>query len=158
MTVACPRHGTVRFSGSEVRIVAGLGVTRAVVLSMAYLRSCSPAPARRAVAWRAIGSVTGATTRRDSGHSRVATDVITRRSSARAGASHSVTDRSRGTALANTSLSRISVPPGTAGERSPGVCPVCLLLSGLVEVVAQRLDLLVRDGTVLGLGDLDELV
>lgn len=74
------------------------------------------------------------------------------------GASHSVTDRSRGTALANTSLSRISVPPGTAGERSPGVCPVCLLLSGLVEVVAQRLDLLVRDGTVLGLGDLDELV
>lgn len=47
---------------------------------------------------------------------RVAAEVITRRSSARARASQPVTVRSRRTALASPSLSRTRVPPGTAGE------------------------------------------
>ncbi|QER85494.1 hypothetical protein F3L20_06035 [Streptomyces tendae] len=46
---------------------------------------------------------------------RVAADVITRRSSARARASQPVTARSRRTALASPSLSRTRVPPGVAG-------------------------------------------
>lgn len=40
----------------------------------------------------------------------------------------------------------------------PALRLIGLLLAGLVELVAQRLDLLVRDGAVLGLGDLDEFV
>ncbi|MPY41459.1 hypothetical protein FNH04_16530 [Streptomyces phyllanthi] len=98
--------------------------------SIAYLWPCRPASARRAAACRAMGSVTGSTTRRDSVHSRagrlirgwttstrVAAEVITRRSSARARASQPVTARSRSTALASPSLSRTRVPPGTAGGR-----------------------------------------
>ncbi|MYZ34268.1 hypothetical protein GT002_03875 [Streptomyces sp. SID4917] len=48
---------------------------------------------------------------------RVAAEVMTRRSSARARASQAVTARSRRTALASPSPSRTRVPPGTAGER-----------------------------------------
>ncbi|AVH95467.1 hypothetical protein C5L38_10595 [Streptomyces sp. WAC00288] len=133
MMVVCRPHRAVRSSGSEVRMVTGPGAARAVaasMASMACLWPCRPASARSAAAWRAIGSVIGSMTRRESVHSRagrlmrgwttstrVAAEVITRRSSARARASQPVTLRSRRTALASPSLSRTRVPPGTAGER-----------------------------------------
>ncbi|CAB45599.1 hypothetical protein GTY87_27250 [Streptomyces sp. SID7813] len=48
---------------------------------------------------------------------KVAADVITRWSSARARASQPVTARSRRTALASPPPSRTRAPPGTAGDR-----------------------------------------
>lgn len=88
---------------------------------------------------------------------RVAAEVITRRSSARG--SRPVTVRSRRTGLASPSQSRIKVPPGRRRSGSRGLRPALrLLLAGLVELIAYSLDLLVGDGTVLGLGNLDDFV
>lgn len=51
------------------------------------------------------------------------------------------------------------MPPGRRRSGSRGLRPALrLLLAGLVELIAYSLDLLVGDGTVLGLGNLDDFV
>ena len=133
MMVTFRPHRVAMSSGSDVRTVTGPGAAKAAALSIASIACrgpCRPASARMAVARRAIGSVTGSTTTRDSVHSSagrlsrgcaasttVAALVITRRSSASASASHWVTSRARRTAFASPSLSSTSVPAGVAEAR-----------------------------------------
>lgn len=133
MTVTFRPHRVAMSSGSDVRTVTGPGAAKAVALSIASIACrwpCSPASARMAVARRAIASVTGSTTTRDSVHSSagrlsrgcatsttVAALVITRRSSASARASHWVTSLARRTAFASPSQSSTSVPAGVAEAR-----------------------------------------